>query len=288
MPNDSLVSIVSITLAIAAVSAMAELRLTEANVVADASFPSSDAADIFKLDVVAGLKDQTFLFIAVTAAGSVQVTKSTNDRSDESLLCSGQGNVTCAFLLADVRAAMDSVEGFRFSARSISAPTAPIKVGVYVGDHLDLHGDLRQSVILKNVADLPMAITVTPEESTAKLRIQLKAHPEHRFAAITAYLNVKQSAFPSPESHEQEFDHLDAIRSAFTAYEGDAGFCAPANGSCVYRLLVQTAGIAAVQVGVMHAAKLETVDTGYRYVGPIHAVRPGRSWRVAHLPSPRA
>lgn len=267
--------LLGITMMFSSASALTDLSLTEANKLVDRTFSSSQESGLFKLNIDSSIAAQTYLFIFVSGEGMIQVFGSSNDQPEESLLCSGQTNITCAFLLSDMEKRINSPEGFRFSAKSASAPNNPIRIGAYVGDHLILHENHRQTVILKEITDLPVSVNIIPSNSTSKIRIQLKAHPEKKFAALNAYLNIRKPEFPSPESHEQEFIHLDSIRSAFTSYNSEDTFCKPENISCIYRLLIQTEGIASIQVGVLHSAKREDVLMGYRYVAFLpHLVRP--------------
>lgn len=259
--------VVLLNMATVRAASVTNLDLTTAGTIASKNFSSSADSGLFKISLTKELSSQTYFFIHASGEGEIQINELQNDETTENHLCTGQFNVTCAFLLSDMEKLINSPAGFRFSAKSITSPQTALSVGAYVGDHLQLQENYRQTVVLKNIQQLPATVDVAQVTDSTKMRIQLKSHPVRKFSALNAYLNFQKDTFPTEDSHDEQFAHLDSFRSAFTAYNGDQYFCDSTNNkTCTYRLLLQTDGIGSFIVTVNTATNREEIQPQYRYV----------------------
>lgn len=239
-----------------------DLKITEKHNLKPAAFKSND---LFKIELDKAVHDSKYLFFFASSPGEIELESSQSDGESVTHLCSGHNEFTCIFNMNETKALIDSPAGFRFKAKSISNPDADVHLAVYAGDYIILQNMTRQTVLLKDIENLHALVNFESTSDAEKVRIQMKAHAKREFASMEAYLNYEKEEFPSPQTHDFQFAHMDSFRSGFVAYTGENVFCGYGK-NCSYRLLIETDGISSFQFSVVQGVLREKIETEFRYV----------------------
>lgn len=209
------------------------------------------------------------LFYRIESAVQVQV--SSGVRGSLKPVCTGVGVFVCVEDLKERREDLQNSKGFRVELQmDCTAPTCPYKLGLSVGQHLQVRDDVRHNIYAKGERSLLVMAnyefkTATP--AVEKIRFFANAEMRDYTDALRVSGNYKSLGFPTADSHDFQLQAVTKQVLSAVVHKRSPNFCDETR--CSYRLLLQCANTERIELGVYQEPAVESIIDSQYYVRPL-------------------